>query len=161
MRSRIDWKYLLGLPLSDSGFDASVLSEFRTRLVEGDAEARLLDVLLARCREKKLLGARGRQRTDSTHVLSAVRALARVECVAETMRHALNVLATVAPDWLKAHAPAEWGERYGPRVAGFRAQRIPTATRCSRSWTPRMHPTGSVRSRRWTRFGASGSRTFS
>jgi len=70
-RSRIDWKYLLGLELADPGFDASVLSEFRSRLVVGGAEALLLDTLLALCREQKLLAPRGRQRTDSTHVLGA------------------------------------------------------------------------------------------
>ena len=69
VRSRIDWKYLLGLELTNPGFDASVLSEFRSRLVAGDAEDRLLDTLLALCRVQKLLSARGRERTDSTHVL--------------------------------------------------------------------------------------------
>jgi transposase len=29
VRDRISWKYLLGLPLDDPGFDASVLSEYR------------------------------------------------------------------------------------------------------------------------------------
>jgi transposase len=38
VRSRIDWKYLLGLELTDAGFDFSVLSEFRQRLLEGQAE---------------------------------------------------------------------------------------------------------------------------
>jgi transposase len=50
VRSRIDWKYLLGLPLADAGFDSTVLSEFRTRLVTGTAEAVLLDAVLAACR---------------------------------------------------------------------------------------------------------------
>src|SRR3954470_4251693 len=77
VRGRIDWKYLLGLELTDPGFDASVLSEFRTRLVTGGAEALLLDTLLTLCRERKLLRPRGRQRTDSTHVLGAVRGLNR------------------------------------------------------------------------------------
>jgi transposase len=40
VRGRIDWKYLLGLELTDPGFDASVLSEFRSRLVAGGASAR-------------------------------------------------------------------------------------------------------------------------
>jgi transposase len=71
VRGRIDWKYLLGLELADPGFDASVLSEFRSRLVAGGAEELLLDTLLALCREHKLLVPRGRQRTDSTHVLGA------------------------------------------------------------------------------------------
>ena len=100
VRSRIDWKYLLGLELTDPGFDASVLCEFRTRLVSGAAEQRLLDRLLTLCRERGLLKARGRQRTDSTHVLAAIRGLNRLECLGETMRQALNGLAVVAPEWL-------------------------------------------------------------
>jgi transposase len=112
VRGRIDWKYLLGLELADPGFDASVLSEFRTRLVTSGAEALLLDTLLALCREHKLLVARGRQRTDSTHVLGAVRALNRLGCAIETLRAALNALAAAAPEWLRAHADPAWVERY-------------------------------------------------
>jgi len=115
VRRCLDWKYLLGLELTDPGFDASVLSEFRSRLVTGAAETLLFDALLDLFRTHHLLKAGGRQRTDSTHVLAAVRALNRVEGVGETLRHALNVLATVAPDWLRPHCPAEWGERYGRR----------------------------------------------
>ena len=74
VRARIDWKYALSLELTDSGFDASVLSEFRTRLIMGDAEERLFDLMFETFRERKLLKARGRQRTDSTHVLAAIRA---------------------------------------------------------------------------------------
>jgi len=92
-RGRIDWKYLLGLDLADPGFDASVLTEFRSRLVEGGAEALLIDTLLALCREQKLLLSRRRQRTDSTHVLGAVRSLNRLGCAIETMRATLNALA--------------------------------------------------------------------
>ena len=110
-RGRIDWKYLLGLELADPGFDASVLSEFRSRLVEGGAEALLLDTLLALCREQKLLVSRGRQRTDSTHVLGAVRSLNRLGCAIETMRAALNALAVIAPDWLRGQADPAWTDR--------------------------------------------------
>ncbi len=72
VRARIDWKYALGLELSDEGFHYSALSEFRTRLVAGSLEQILLDRLLERCRERGWLKTRGRQRTDSTHVLGAV-----------------------------------------------------------------------------------------
>jgi transposase len=116
VRGRIDWKYLLSLELTDPGFDASVLSEFRGRLVAGGAEEHLLDTLLALCREKKLLSARGRQRTDSTHVLGVVRSLNRLECATETLRAALNAVATAAPEWLRVHADAAWVERYGERA---------------------------------------------
>ena len=108
MRGRIDWKYALGLALTDPGFDHTVLSEFRTRLVEGQAELLLLDALLRRLQEEGLVKARGRQRTDSTHVLAAVRGLNRLERVGETLRAALNELATVAPGWLREVAPVTW-----------------------------------------------------
>jgi transposase len=120
VRARIDWKYLLGLELTDPGFDFSVLSEFRDRLLAGEAEALLLDKLLARCRSLGWLTARGQQRTDSTHVLAAIRAMNRLELVAETLRAALNALATVAPAWLQGLAPLAWYERYGKRIEDTR-----------------------------------------
>lgn len=116
VRARIDWKYALGLELIDPGFDSSVLCEFRTRLVAGAAEQRLLDAVLQRCRERGWLKARGRQRTDSTHVLARVRAVNRLECARETMRHALNDLATLAPVWLLSHSQVAWAERYDRRL---------------------------------------------
>jgi transposase len=120
VRSRIDWKYALSLELTDPGYDYSILSEFRRRLVKGSAEEMLLDVLLKKCRERKLLKAKGRQRTDSTHVLGWIRAINRLECVGETMRAALNTLATVAPEWLLQNSQAEWVERYSKRVESSR-----------------------------------------
>lgn len=122
VRSRIDWKYLLSLPLTDPGFDFSVLCEFRARLLAGSAELLLFESLLQRFRERKLLQARGKQRTDSTHVLAAVRLLNRLETVGESMRHALNALAVVAPEWLRTHSRPEWAERYERR---FEEQRLP------------------------------------
>ena len=107
----IDWKYALSLEIGDPGFDASVLSEFRSRLVDGNAELRLLDGMLEQLKTAGLLKARGRQRTDSTHVPAAVRALNRLECVGEPMRLALNDVARAAPDWLRALAPPEWCDR--------------------------------------------------
>lgn len=120
VRSRIDWKYLLALPLTYAGFDPSVLSEFRTRLVTGNAEHLLFDSLLTQFREQGLLRARGRQRSDSTHVLAAVRALNRLECVGSTLRHALNCLALVAPDWLLSLSQPEWLDRYEDRFEDYR-----------------------------------------
>src|SRR6266852_3831502 len=116
VRARIDWKYLLRLELTDPVFDFSVLSEFRDRLLAGSAEELLLDTLLARCRALGWLKARGQQRTDSTHVLAAMRVLNRLELVAETLRAALNAVATIAPDWLQAVTPLAWYERYSRRI---------------------------------------------
>src|ERR671922_299171 len=123
VRARIDWKYLLSLELTDPGFDFSVLSEFRDRLLAGSAEELLLDKLLERCRALGLLKARGQQRTDSTHVLAAIRVLNRLELVAETLRATLNALATVAPDWLQGLAPLAWYERYSRRIEDTRLPR--------------------------------------
>jgi transposase len=106
--------------LTDPGFDFSVLCEFRARLLEGKAEQRLLDTLLTLGRERGWLKARGKQRTDSTHVLAAVRALNRVECVGETLRNALNTLAEIAPDWLGERLPLDWIDRYAKRFASIR-----------------------------------------
>src|SRR3954465_2999960 len=114
---------LLGLELDDPGFDHSVLCEFRSRLLEGGAEERLLSKLLDACRARGLLKARGRQRTDSTRVLASIRALNRLELVGETLRAALNELATAAPDWLRAAAPRAWYERYAHRVEDGRLPR--------------------------------------
>ncbi len=119
VRGRIDWKYALGLELTDPGFDFTVLCEFRARLVVDGAEDRLLTLLLKHFQDRRLLKAGGRQRTDSTHVLAAIRQLNRLELVGETMRYALNQLAQIAPEWLSGIIPAEWYERYGRRFDGF------------------------------------------
>jgi transposase len=120
VRSRIDWKYLLGLELTDPGFDASVLSEFRNRLIAGGVEQQLLDQLLERMKEKGVIKPRGRQRTDATHVQAAIRQLNRLERVGETLRTALNQLAVLTPEWLQARVPLEWRDRYGSRFESYR-----------------------------------------
>ena len=120
VRSRLDWKYALSLELTDPGFDHTVLSEFRTRLVALTAEERFLEAVLTLCQEQGWLKGRGRQRTDSTHVLAKVRALNRAECVVETLRHALNVLAVVAPEWLRSQVQPDWLQRYGHRAEEYR-----------------------------------------
>ena len=120
MRARIDWKYLLGLELTDSGFDSTVLSEFRQRLISQGQERQLLDLMLSKLKEQKLVKSRGQQRTDTTHVLAAIRCVNRLENVGETLRHALNDLATVAPQWLKDRVSPDWFDRYGVRFEQYR-----------------------------------------
>ncbi|MFW8628499.1 IS1182 family transposase [Deinococcus sp. ME38] len=120
VRARIDLKYLLNLELTDTGFDFSVLSEFRRRLVNGNAEALLLNTMLERFREQGLVKAHGQQRSDSTHVLAAIRLLNRTELVGETMRAALNQLAAQFPEWIQQVAAPEWFTRYGHRIEDTR-----------------------------------------
>jgi hypothetical protein len=119
VRDRMTWKYALGLELEDPGFDASVLSEFRSRLVAGQAGDLMsvaLDALLERLAGLGLVRAGGRQRTDSTHVLGAIRALNRLELAGESLRAALEALAVAAPGWLTGVIDESWQQVYGARV---------------------------------------------
>jgi len=116
VRCRIDFKYALSLELDDPGFHHSVLTDFRDRLaVDGRAD-RLLDLALARLKEARLLTGRGQQRTDSTHILAAVRNLTQLELVTEAMRAALEELARTAPEALTDVVTEDWGKRYGRQV---------------------------------------------
>jgi transposase len=120
VRDRITWKYALGLELEDPGFDASVLSEFRSRLVAGGLAGLALDALLERLAGLGLVKSGGRQRTDSTHVLGAIRDLNRLELAGETLRAALEALAAAAPGWLAGVIDASWQQAYGARIDGVR-----------------------------------------
>src|SRR6266702_3854541 len=120
VRGRVDWKYCLGLELADPGFEFTVLSGFRDRLLAGGAERVIFDALLARLRDLGLVGAGGRQRTDSTHVLGRIRDLNRLELAGESVRVALEALAAAAPGWLAGVIDASWQEAYGQRVDAFR-----------------------------------------
>jgi transposase len=110
----------LGLELSDAGFDSSLLSAFRSRLVEQQAETLLLDRLLEVCKQRGWLKEGGKQRTDSTPVLARVRSLSNLECVGETLRAALDDLAGLAPDWLLKQITPDWFDRYAHRVENYR-----------------------------------------
>jgi len=120
VRARIDWKFALGLELADPGFDFSVLSEFRDRLVGGDAGRAVLDAILVAAQERGLVAAGGKARTDSTHVLSSVRELNWLELVGETLRAALNAVARTGPDWLSARALPDWFKHYATRIEDSR-----------------------------------------
>jgi transposase len=120
VRGRLDWKYCLGLALEDEGFNFSVLSEFRDRLVAAGMERSVLELLLARLGELGLVGSGGQQRTDSTHVLARIRELNRLELAGETVRAALEALAAAAPDWLATVIGASWQKTYGQRIDQIR-----------------------------------------
>ena len=127
VRGRLDVKYCLGLELTDPGFEFTVLSGFRGRLLAGGAERVIFDALLARLRDLGLVGAGGRQRTDSTHVLGRIRDLNRLELAGETVRAALEALAAAAPDWLAAVIDASWQQVYGQRIIDLRLPQSTTA----------------------------------
>jgi transposase len=121
VRANLSWKYALGLELADPGFDHTVLSEFRARVVEHGLEERALDLLLAVLVKKDLLAAGGKQRTDSTHIIAAVRDLNRLELVGESVRAALEALVVAAPGWVdQVLAVPDWSRRYRERVDTWR-----------------------------------------
>jgi transposase len=121
VRARLDWKYALGLALDDPGFDFSVLSEFRARVAAHGLEEAALDALLARLAADGLVKAGGKQRTDSTHVIAAVRWLHAAELAGESVRAALEALAAACPDWLAGRfCVGDWARRYGARVDSWR-----------------------------------------
>jgi transposase len=115
VRRCIDWKYALSLDLHDPGFDFTLLHDFRQRLLTHDAAQRLLDTFLTACKTRGWIKARGTQRTDSTHILAAIRTLHRLECVLEAMHDALNQLSAAEAAWVQQHVPLEWYARYGLR----------------------------------------------
>jgi transposase len=120
VRRCMDWKYALSLELTDPGFDFTLLHDFRQRLLLHDGAQRLLDTLLDTCKTRGWIKTRGKQRTDSTYVVAAIRRLYYLECVQEAMHYALNQLSEAAPQWVQERVPLEWYERYGPRADLFR-----------------------------------------
>src|SRR5918996_5666110 len=111
VRRCMDWKYALSLELRDPGFNFTVLHDFRERLVLHQSAQQLLDTLLEACQARGWIKARGKQRTDSTHVLAAIRTLNRLELVLETLRAALNQLSEADATWVRRWVPLEWFER--------------------------------------------------
>ena len=120
VRRCMDWKYALSLDLHDPGFDFTLLHDFRERLVAYEAGQRFLDTFLTTCKARGWIKARGTQRTDSTHVLAAIRTLHRLECVLEALHYALNQLSAADPTWVQQHVPLDWYTRYGLRADQMR-----------------------------------------
>ncbi len=132
---RLDWKYALSLEPSDEGIDFSILCDFRERLISQHAEERLLSPIVEVCRANGWLKAGGKQRTDSTHVLAAVRTLSSIESVGETLRATLNELAELDSDWLRSVITADWFDRYVHRVE---LARLPKAGSKREAWVKQL-----------------------
>lgn len=123
LRMRMDWKYALRLSLAYEGFDYSVLSEFRDRLLEHEAEGRVFEQLVGEFRAMGLIQERGRQRTDSIAMLMSVRRLSRLELVVETLRLAVGASLKADREWVEKVIPPSWEERYGERFVLQRHRR--------------------------------------
>ncbi|MGW1784565.1 hypothetical protein ACWCQQ_36455 [Streptomyces sp. NPDC002143] len=108
-------------------------------MAEGDRADRFLALVVERLAEAGLVKRRGRVRTDSTHVLAAVRRLNRGELVAETLRCALEDLALQGEEWLAALVTADWADRYGRPV---RYDRLPRGGDALIAWVLRVGEDG-------------------
>ena len=115
LRLRMDWKYALHMPLEYEGFDYSVLSEFRDRLIEGKADKRVFEKLVAEIRAMGLIKERGKQRTDSIAMLTKVRRLSRLELVVETLRLTVGAVVKTDREWSAGILPPSWEDKYGER----------------------------------------------
>ncbi|WTN27569.1 transposase [Streptomyces canus] len=138
VRCRIDFKYAPAMELDDPGFHHSVLADFRERIAQDDRADRLPDLALARLKEAGLVRERSAQRTDSTHVLAAVRDLTRLELVTEAVRAALEEVARTA-----GHLLSIWSTRSGGAATAVRSAwaRTPPGPRAG-SWPPATTPVG-------------------
>jgi len=140
VRCRLDFKYALGLELDDPGFHHSVLGDFRDRLAQDDRADQLLDLALARLTAAGLVKQRGRQRTNSTHVLAAARELTRLELVLEAVRAALEELACDAVTG-RLHRPCR-------RVHAHRGPGLPRRPHRAPGADPGLVPRAAPRGRR-------------
>src|SRR6201997_3596010 len=121
VRTRLDWKYLLGLSLGDPGFGHSVLPEFRGKVADAGLEQVVLDALLDKLAASGLVKAGGKQRTGSTRVVAAVAALNRLELAGESVRAALEALSAAHPDWVAQRiCVSDWARRYGTPMTSWR-----------------------------------------
>lgn len=117
---RVDWKYALHLPLDYAGFHPTDLCNFRKRLVENEQEALVFDSMLKKVKALGFLKKKGKQRTDSTHVLAVVQKLSRLELVTETMRVALRAIQRAHEGWYQQVIPATFAEVYAETRQDYR-----------------------------------------
>lgn len=116
---RIDWKYALHLPLDYEGFHYTNLEHFRQRLIAHQAEYVVFDRLLSKLLELGLIRRRGKQRTDSSHVLGLVARLSRLELVRETLRVSLEAIRKLDQRWLERIVPEAMLDKYLQRRNDF------------------------------------------
>jgi transposase len=118
--TRLDWKYALHLPLGYSGFHFTDLYAFRQRLVGRQKEALLFEQLIRRLRQEGLLRARGKMRTDATHVVALLNRLSQLELVRESLRVALRAIETQEGAWAEERIPEAFAETYSQRQNDYR-----------------------------------------
>lgn len=113
---RRDWRIALGRDDSWAGFDASVLCNFRKRLVEHGCEEMIFGHVLEQMRSLGLLANRRKVRVDATALVANVATLSRADLISETLRVAVCELWDACPE-LRGHAElARLYDKYGEEV---------------------------------------------
>lgn len=112
---RLDWKYALRQELDWQGFHYADLCNFRKRLLRYQREQYLFEWVVDYLRAHGYIAAGGMQRTDSTHILGAVRSLSTADLVRETLYVTLRALISTDAPWTLRYLPASFVETYVPR----------------------------------------------
>jgi transposase len=121
---RMDWKYALRQSLDWTGFHYSDLCNFRKRLLEHGHESLIFEQLLVYLREQGLVGADGKQRTDATHIIGAVKQMSDVEVVREGIRLAIGDLMSLDAMWSVEHLPASFIKSYSRAMPSYRMSKM-------------------------------------
>jgi len=119
VKTRLDWKYALHLPLEDGGFHYADLCNFRKRLLTHGKESLLFEELLQKIESLGFLKKRGSQRTDSTHVLAVVRQLSRLENLSEGLRMALKAIQEADGAFYQAKLPVLYREHWSKPLSDY------------------------------------------
>jgi transposase len=117
---RMDWKYALRQPLDWAGFHFSDLCNFRKRLLAHGQESLIFEQVLAYLRERGLVSGGGRQRTDATHILGAVKQMSDAEVVREAVRLAISALISRDAPWVMQNIPASFIKNYSRAMPNYR-----------------------------------------
>ncbi len=118
LRTRLDWKYALHLPLNHPGYSHLALCEFRRRLLHDPAGQPMFQQMLDRIAETGILGDTGQQHAEAERILLAICAVSRLEQLVEAMHAVLEAVAATEPEWLLAVALPHWYERYDQMPTG-------------------------------------------
>ena len=119
VKTRLDWKYALHLPLHDSGFHYSDLCNFRKRLANHDKESLIFEQLLEKIKALGYFKKHKHQRTDSTHVLAKVRDLSRLENLSEGLRVSLKAIQKADMTFYETKIPVLYTEHWSKPLSDY------------------------------------------
>lgn len=112
VRSRVELKYALHLPMSGLSIDSNALCEFRQQILSDAASIKIFQNLLDRLVGFGLFAPVKDRIVDAYQVLLTVCTLNQLDEASEAMHQALESLAVTDPDWLRRVTLPHWYERY-------------------------------------------------